>query len=460
MHRARNSWLRSACVAAALALPVQAFAHGTLQSSTPAAGAHLSVVPASISLLFTERPSLTLTTVVLIGPTGETISLGPLTSAPDSRLAVTTAIDGALPSGVYTVRWQMAGDDGHPTTGSYRFTLALAASVSGGQPPAMVPHENPISQPDAPGFGVESPAYVAIRWLQYAAVLMLIGAVAFALLVVTRLQRVSEPALLPSARSRAARVGLWATGLLAATALMRLLAQSYALHGETLAPDLALIGTLLRVTQWGHAWLLEVGAVIVALVAFSRARRGSVRAWAVAAVAAIAVTVSMALSGHAAASPTLVTLAIIADALHILGAGGWLGSLLVLVVVGLPAAMAVDIAQRWRTVALLVNGFSPTALVFAAITAVTGLFAAWLHVESIAALWQTRYGQVLLLKLAVLSVTAGIGLYNWRRVQPILDAGPDGTRRLYRSAAVELSIGLVVILVTAVLVATPSGMDM
>lgn len=109
---------------------------------------------------------------------------------------------------------------------------------------------------------------------------------------------------------------------------------------------------------------------------------------------------------------------------------------------------------------MLVNAFSPTALLFAGLTAITGVFAAWLHVGSVTALWQTRYGQILLLKLAALSLTAAIGFYNWRRVQPILPDGPVGTRRLRRAAAAEITVGVVVILITAVLVATPSGMEM
>ncbi len=74
-------------------------------------------------------------------------------------------------------------------------------------------------------------------------------------------------------------------------------------------------------------------------------------------------------------------------------------------------------------------------------------------------LWQTRYGQVLLRTLAVFSVTASIGLYNWRRVTPVLDSGAVGMHRLQCSAAAKLTIGIAVLLVTAILVATPTALD-
>lgn len=451
------------CVALlALTLTVSdcAFAHGALTSSAPSSGAHLTEAPRTISLVFSERPSVSLTSIRLVGPDGGDVALGPLTRDGKSGLSVSASVQGAVTSGVYTVKWQMAGDDGHPTRGSFRFTLALRQVMSG--PPLSTDqvHENPISQPITATFDVESPAYVAIRWFQYGALVIMIGAIAFALVVMSLLQRTAGTPVVSTARARAAQIAVWATLLLAVTAIVRLFAQSYALHGVSLAPDLALIGTLLRLTQWGHAWVLEVIAVILALFAFRQARGGSLTAWRVAAVCVCAIALSMALSGHAAASPVLLTLAIVADSLHILGAGGWLGGLLLVILAGFPAALAGDATLRWRAVADLVHAFSPTALVFASMTAITGVFAAWLHLESVPALWQTRYGQVLLLKLAVLSVTAGIGLYNWQRVKPILDAGPEGSRRLARSAAAELGVGVIVLLITAVLVATPTGMDM
>ncbi len=76
------------------------------------------------------------------------------------------------------------------------------------------------------------------------------------------------------------------------------------------------------------------------------------------------------------------------------------------------------------------------------------------------ALWQTRYGQVLLLKLALLAITAGIGLYNWKRGTPSLSATAQGPQHLRRAATVELVVGVGVLLVTAILVATPTPMDL
>jgi copper resistance protein D len=115
--------------------------------------------------------------------------------------------------------------------------------------------------------------------------------------------------------------------------------------------------------------------------------------------------------------------------------------------------------ERGPAIVALFNSFSPTALVFAGFAAVTGVFAAWLHLGSVSALWQTSYGRTLLLKLGVLSLLAGTGAYNWLRVKPTL-GNEEAGRWIRRSAAVEIAVGAVVLLITAVLVATPTPMDM
>ncbi|HEY0152248.1 MAG TPA: CopD family protein [Longimicrobium sp.] len=167
----------------------------------------------------------------------------------------------------------------------------------------------------------------------------------------------------------------------------------------------------------------------------------------------MALAFAPALSGHAASVPGVAALAVLADGVHVLGAGGWVGGLLLVVVVGVPVAMDLKKEQRGPAVAALVNAFSPTALLFAGALTLTGLYAAWLHLGRIPALWDTGYGRTLLLKLGVLSVVFGTGAYNWLRLKPAL-GDEVGATRLRRSATVEIATGILVLLVTAVLVAT------
>jgi putative copper export protein len=215
---------------------------------------------------------------------------------------------------------------------------------------------------------------------------------------------------------------------------------------------------MLSHTVWGWGWLAQLFGVLVAVAGFALARRQRRTGWALATAGAAVLAFTPALSGHAAAAPRLAALAVLADGLHIIGAGGWLGSLLFVVAVGVPMAMRLDQGERGPAVADLVSAYSPTALFFAGVAAATGVVAAWVHFDSVSALWTTPYGRTLLVKLGILSVVAGTGAHNWRRVRPAL-GDTVGTRRIRRSAAVELAVGALVLVVTAILVATPTPMD-
>ena len=160
------------------------------------------------------------------------------------------------------------------------------------------------------------------------------------------------------------------------------------------------------------------------------------------------------LSGHQAASPLGAPLAVVLNALHVLGTAGWLGTLALLVLTGLPIAAAVESFDHEQVAAIL-HVFSPVVLIAAAVAGATGVTLAAANVGSVPALWQSEYGRLLLVKLAVLSVVAGTGAYNWRRVLPALGT-PVATTALRRSASVEAVVAILVVAVTSVLVATPT----
>jgi putative copper export protein/methionine-rich copper-binding protein CopC len=493
--------------------PTPGYAHGALRRSEPGQGAHLSTAPGELRLTFTENVELAVARLQLAGPAGASLALGPLALHPDSATVLIAPIRGGLVAGVYTVAWQVAGADGHPVRGTYTFVIApgaagLAGPLAPGAAAPPVTHHEPTALPAGEGFDAESPLYVVVRWLTYLALAGVIGATAFrfAVLPLTRRQGFAGVAqLLGPAAARAARLGLAAAALAGLAAALRLYAQSYALHGAARALDPSLVGTMLTRTLWGWGWLLQAAGTAVALAGFAaaaRPRSSPVRAaalvepapvlagagprptpaypdaepdrlnravtataeegvpgapWLLAGLGALVLAFAPALSGHAAAAPRVGGLAIVADAVHVLAAGGWVGGLLVLVAAGVPAAMGLEREQRGPAVAALVNAFSATALAFAGALTLTGLFAAWLHMGSISALWESGYGRTLLVKLVVLSAVFGTGAYNWLKLKPAL--GDElGAARLRRSAAVEIAVGAVVLLVTAVLVATPPPM--
>lgn len=145
------------------------------------------------------------------------------------------------------------------------------------------------------------------------------------------------------------------------------------------------------------------------------------------------------------------------NAVHILAASTWLGTLLVLSIVGVRGVIRLGTPgiTRAELVCDLVNAFSPLALTAATVVALTGLTTAWLHLKRLSALWTTSYGITLIIKLIFVLCVVVMGAWNWKRVRPSLgESGSEETIR--RSAAMELSFGALVLLATSVLVTLPS----
>ena len=447
--------------------------------SDPAKGSHLRVFPLLLSLTFSEPPNVPLSHVSLVGPGGTAVTLATLAIDPKDHATIIARIAAKLVAGHYTVRWQMAGNDGHPVRGEYGFDIdsgAVAPAPSGGEltsapgaPASTVASPAAAEEPmrmdvpavhDAATFDASSPLYVAIRAMQFAAAALLLGAVAFRCVVVPRFARSAPefPTIVTPMVARSAAVAGWAAWSLLGVTLARLVAQHAAFFGVGTTWNTDSLGAIVWGSAWAVGWWLAVAGSVVAIVASRLARQARASGWATLALASLVIAASLTLSGHAAAATNLV-LALSVDGMHVIGAGGWIGSLSMVVVAGLPAAAALPDEQGHVAVGALLSAFSPTALVFAGVLALTGAIAGWRNLGSVGALFTSTYGQVLVAKLSALSVAVGTGAYNWKRVLPALGT-VHGTTRLRLSASIEIASALVVLIVTAVLVATPMPAEM
>jgi copper transport protein len=306
---------------------------------------------------------------------------------------------------------------------------------------------------DAEGFGVGSPLYVGVRLAAYVCIAALVGAIAFRLLVLAPLERAGAPRLFTADVARRLR---W---LAVAAALgvqlfvgLRLPAQVAAMRA--VLGDVQPIGAADVLTGvWGTGWRVEMAGAALALLAVlaSPVLRS---AWHVAVIACTGgIAVGQALSGHAAAASNVST-AVSLDALHVLGAGAWVGGIVALLVAGFPALAAVAPDDRGDAAAAVLRAFSPLALSGAAVLVVSGLYAAWIHIGSFSALAATGYGRFLIAKVVLVGAVAALGFLNWRRLGP--RAGSGDLAPLRRNATLELTVAALVLVVTAILVAVPT----
>lgn len=409
------------------------------------------------------------TKILLHGPDSSTIALGPVTV--DSEMSVSAAVPGTLASGRYVVEWTTAAADGHSSSGRFTFDVATTDAP----PPPSAAAQALVdtartSAPDRPALPGPKPTgnmlvriarapdaapsidqYMAIRWMEFVALLTVIGAIIFRFAVLGVLLRQGEPTV--DASDRARRLGQGGLFLLAFAALSRMYAELAVMVGPGGRLDYPAVREMLTTTTWGHGWLVGAVGVVVAAIGLTLAGRRIGGGWTLAAIGSLGIVVSPALTGHAIASPTRPLLAVALDALHVLAASGWLGTLLLVILAGIPAILRRSEGSRGAGTVALVNAFNPVALTCVTVVILTGAASAWMRLESVDAIWHSAYGRVLVVKLILLVAALASGAYNWRGLTPRL-GDVRSPRRLRRSASIELLVGAAILAVTAVLVAT------
>ncbi|MFI6095573.1 copper resistance protein CopC [Lentzea sp. NPDC051213] len=119
---------------AATAMAVPAQAHAELKSSNPASGAALDAPPKQIELTFSEAIALPDGDAVTItGPDG---AKWPITQAAAVDKTITAQVDAAAAkAGAHTLAWQAKSDDGDVVSGTFSFTMNVAAPVSSSTAP-------------------------------------------------------------------------------------------------------------------------------------------------------------------------------------------------------------------------------------------------------------------------------------------------------------------------------------
>ena len=460
---------------AALAWPGAAVAHTGLKRSSPAAGARLSESPAVIRLWFHERVQVAISRVRLVTSAGTLVLPVRADSADATELVA--SVTTALAPGSYTVEWQTGGRDGHAVRGHFAFLVradsAERSTSSSAAPDAGSTTDAGPARGGAFNVALDSmmretadrPAerliarggeplteYRVARWAELVALLTAIGVVAFRGVVARGLDRAGFGVVAHDASDGARQLGLAALVLLVVAGAARLYGEASALADPGAGTTLNSMLTVVTRTDWGHGWMVGIVAAVVTSIGLALARRVPA-AWTVAAIGAAGLAVTPALTGHAVATRDVTAVAVTSDVLHVVGAGTWLGTLLVVLLAGLPAALRRPVDERGPASAALLASYHPIALASVGLVLLSGVVSSWVRLRSFSALTMTSYGSLLLYKVFIFLFVGLLGAYNWKKVMPRI-AKPEGARRFRRSAAVELLVGGLVIALTAVLVAT------
>ena len=215
--------------------------------------------------------------------------------------------------------------------------------------------------------------------------------------------------------------------------------------------------TVLFETNFGRVWQLRLGliALAFALVALGLARAQARHALIMAVfLISILLLVSLAWVSHAAAASAQ-PLGLLGDALHLCAASVWIGGLLPLAIFLTRARASLSLGEQTLPV---LQRFSTLSLTCVGVLIASGISNSWLLVGSIHALLTTRYGWLLLAKLATFGILVCLGARNRFVIKTRLtrvSETADLLTQLRRNVIGETCLALAVVTIVACLGVTP-----
>jgi len=308
------------------------------------------------------------------------------------------------------------------------------------------------------------------RAVHFAATISVAGVVFFIVFIAESAFAEAEMTDIPAiARGRLrwiAWIGLLLT-ILSGAAWFLLVAQSISDRPLSDLFSEGILWTVLWQTGFGRAWLLRLVLACVLAATFVRLLpnrgRPSASVKLAGVVLAAGLAGALAWAGHAVGAPGIEgDIHPAADVLHLVAAAAWLGALVPLALVLAAAGRdAASIAIARTTAAR----FSTLGIASVGTLLLTGVINTLYLAGSVAALSDTDYGHLLLIKAALFLGMVAIAAVNRLRLTPrlladtSLRAAQDTLCQLRRNVAIEVATGVIIIAVVAVLGVTPPGLD-
>jgi putative copper export protein len=222
-------------------------------------------------------------------------------------------------------------------------------------------------------------------------------------------------AVLPRAEIGVRRGLLHATGVVFVLVTLAsfgiLLSRTLEMNGGAWASVWSAMGLVLHVTHYGHIWVWRVPALVLLWLAWGWARRHPEHAWAgwLMAIALAAIVLTRSDTGHPADHGDF-KLAVWVDWAHMLAAGAWVGSLFGMTLVVFPKLRAHG--DPLRASAAIFQRLSTLSGAALAVVLAAGIYNALGQLGSFAALWTSRYGTTLDVKVAIVLAMIAIGAHN------------------------------------------------
>lgn len=478
-----------------------ASAHAQLVGSDPHVNDVLKSAPQQVTLTFAESVEVARNAIQVFDDHLKRVDESDVSRVPGDTNRIQVGLRSGVHDGTYTVSWHVSSADTHPVSGAYRFSIGAPSRVTGTAPI--------LGRNDSAGFLLGMLRVVGYVGLILAPGVLLVSLLLWpAGLAVARTRKMiylGLGLLGVSAFGSIVLDGVWASG--APLSAMWNARSSLDTHSRRFDTLYALRSYLLVIfgalVVWVVAGQARAAARAEAAASAKGSRnmrnrppqsRGQLPRFAVLAAcvaSTLLLMVTWTLAGHPAIG-LQTPLAVLADMVHLSAMTIWMGGLALLTISLRPVARAADLAA-------VLPRFSRLAFGCVVALVVTGIYQAWREVGSVAAVWHTTFGRVLLLKLVGVVAVVGLGglarllVQRHLRPKPPADpapaAAPDpvaprsrarragGTttlvretpapvpddplpvRGLLRGLAAELGIAVAVLAMTAALVVSVPGRE-
>ncbi len=290
---------------------------------------------------------------------------------------------------------------------------------------------------------------IGIRFALYVNLMLLFGLLLFERTALKSAERLQNTVLPLRALT------IWFSLLSVALSLLSIAVMTAAMMGASLLEvEFASVRMMIFETPMGNAWIVRILALFSTLAAgyWMRGRNGQ-KSQASAMIASGLALASLAWTGHGAASEGAAgTGQLVADIVHLLGAGAWLGALVPLTIM-----LFSDLGSRseahLRLTHRLLEDFSVAGTIIVALVIGSGLVNSWMLVgpQNLLTLLSTLYGQLLIAKLLLFAIMFVLAATNRFKLTPAFEralrtggtAGAVGSLR--KSLALELGIALFIL---------------
>ncbi len=436
-------------IATGLLLPQLGFAHATPVTYGPEAGSVLQQMPEDITIRFSERIEKGSSRITVFSPDGTTLTADKATVDPADAYRLTTMLPTGG-SGTYAVSWSVvSADDGHFTKGAFSFSIGKASATATDS-----------------GFSVthssDAPEALTI-WLELAGHATLLGM----LCLLAALRFAGAGALFT--RRRILTV-IWTAALLGiAGGFAYIGLKSWMLATDQARSWFTVLHEFMG-TAAGRFTLLRAAVLLayaILATAWKRDFADRDRVWTARESALLTLLFMWALMrarvSHASASPFLPSVAILVNAVHVMGKDLWIGSLVAFVVM-----LTGRKPRAVRETGLALGAMTLLTGAGLLVGGTTGAFITWLHLKGAANLFTTMWGMRFLSLGAAAALLISVFLYRLllvnRATERLAAKNPraddvDTVRSILFPVTMEMLCGLLVLLLSGSLIITTPPLD-